>query len=228
MARTAKIDNAWKKRFDREEKKRAVETRDERIYFLIVCEGEKTEPNYFKAFAKELPIGTVDVKIEGTGFNTIGLINYAIKQRENTSRYYDRVWVVFDKDDFSENNFNSAITKAVSNNINCAWSNEAFELWFLLHFQYVNVSMKRSDYKGYLEKEIKDKSGNKDYTYKKNDESTYSVLQKFGDRKLAESYADKLISLYTDEKHSTHNPCTHVHKLIKELLNPVGLLKGTI
>ena len=72
MARVAKIDNVWKKRFEREEKKRKVDTRTKLVYFLIVCEGEKTEPNYFKELEKELPRGTVELKIEGTGRNTIG------------------------------------------------------------------------------------------------------------------------------------------------------------
>ncbi len=58
MARVEKIDNAFKKRFAREEKARAFETRDKRVYFLIVCEGTKTEPEYFKAIEKELPPGT--------------------------------------------------------------------------------------------------------------------------------------------------------------------------
>jgi hypothetical protein len=146
MARVAKIDNALKKRFEREEKKRKVDTRTKLVYFLIVCEGEKTEPNYFEVLEKELQRGTVELKIEGTGRNTIGLVNYAIKLRVESYRKYDRVWAVFDKDDFPDDNFNGAIIKAASNNINCAWTNEAFELWFLLHFQYVNTGMKRDDY----------------------------------------------------------------------------------
>jgi hypothetical protein len=52
MARIAKIDNAVKKRFERKESKRSVETREKRVYFLIICEGEKTEPNYFEGLKK--------------------------------------------------------------------------------------------------------------------------------------------------------------------------------
>jgi hypothetical protein len=33
-----------------------------------VCEGEKTEPNYFRKFH-----GPIDVKVEGTGCNTIAM-----------------------------------------------------------------------------------------------------------------------------------------------------------
>lgn len=225
MARVAKVDNAWKKRFEREERKRAVETRTKLVYYLIVCEGEKTEPNYFKALEKELPRGTVDLKIDGVGRNTIGLVNYTIKQRDNACRKYDRVWVVFNKDDFPDDNFNSAIIKASSNDINCAWTNEAFELWFLLHFQFVNTGMKREDYKAYLEREIKKRSQNAKYVYLKNDIDTFSILKNYGNQKQAIEWAKQLKQNYTDECYATHNPCTLVHELIEELLNPMEVLK---
>jgi hypothetical protein len=225
MARIAKIDNADKKRFERVEKKRAINTRPKLVYFLIVCEGEKTEPNYFKALEKELPRGTVELKIDGTGRNTIGLVEYAIKQRDSACRPYDRVWVVFDKDDFPNDNFNGAIIKASANDINCAWTNEAFELWFLLHFQFVDTGMNREDYKAYLEREIKRTSGNDNYRYLKNDENTFSILKNHGSQIQAIVWAKRLKQNYNNQQHATHNPCTCVHELIEELLNPQEVLR---
>ena len=225
MARVAKVDNVWKKRFDRIEKKRPVNTRAKLVYFLIVCEGEKTESNYFKALEKELPRGTVELKIDGTGLNTIGLVNYAIKQRDDACRKYDRVWAVFDKDDFPDDKFNSSILKGSSNDVNCAWTNEAFELWFLLHFQFANTGMKRDDYKAYLEREIKKKSKSTDYKYMKNDPNTFSILKIHGNQQQAIDWAKQLKQNYTDECFSTHNPCTRVHELIEELMNPQAVLK---
>ena len=225
MARVAKVDNVWKKRYDREEKKRKVDTRTKLVYFLIVCEGEKTEPNYFIALEKKLPRGTVELKIDGIGRNTISLVNYAIKHRDDACKKYDRIWAVFDKDDFSEDQFNSAIAKASSNNINCAWTNEAFELWFLLHFQYVNTGLKRVDYKAYLEREIKRKSGNSNYVYFKNDPGTFSILEIYGNQQQAIEWAKQLKQSYSDQRYAHHNPCTQVHELIEELLNPQEVLK---
>jgi len=225
MARVAKIDNATKKRFEREEKKRNIETRNKLVYFLIVCEGEKTEPNYFKAFEKELPRGTVELKIDGTGRNTLGLVEYAITQRDRSYRKYDRVWAVFDKDDFPDENFNNAIIKANSNDINCAWTNEAFELWFLLHFQYVNTGMNREDYKAYLEREIKKQSNDANYKYKKNDNNTFSILKSYGNQQQAIEWAKQLKQTYSDKYYATHNPCTLIYELIEELINPQEVLK---
>ena len=225
MARIAKIDNALKKRLERRKISRKVDARSKLIYFLIVCEGEKTEPNYFRALGEKLPRNTVKLEIDGVGRNTIGLVNYAIWYRDNACRKFDRVWVVFDKDDFPDENFNAAITKGSSNRINCAWTNEAFELWFLLHFQFVNSGLSREDYKGYLEREIKIRSKNTEYKYLKNDPNTFSILQTFGNQKQAIQWAKQLKQTYVDLRFSTHNPCTLVHELIEELLHPEEILK---
>ena len=48
MARKIKIDNAVLKH--RQYQKRTHKKVDITCSILIVCEGEKTEPNYFKAF----------------------------------------------------------------------------------------------------------------------------------------------------------------------------------
>ena len=53
MARVIKIDNALQKRFA-SKNQRQQENRQLVAYFLIVCEGEKTEPNYFKGFPKRI------------------------------------------------------------------------------------------------------------------------------------------------------------------------------
>jgi hypothetical protein len=224
MARVIKIDNAYKKRFEREEKKRAVATREKRVYFLIVCEGEKTEPNYFRELEKQLPIGSVELRVEGMGRNTLGLVEEAIRLQEKSAKKYDRIWAVFDKDDFPDENFNNAIFKAKSKNINCAWSNEAFELWFLLHFQNVSNGMKREVYKGFLEREIQKATGNTEYKYRKNAADTYSLLINYGNLERAKEWADKLCKNYSDERFASHNPCTLVQKLVHELFNPKEVL----
>ena len=99
---------------------------------LIVCEGEKTEPNYFRKFPDN-PEVYDRIDIHGTGYNTISLVNEAIKLKEearNRREPYIEVWCVFDKDDFSDEQFRNAIILAEKNKIECAYSIEAFELWF--------------------------------------------------------------------------------------------------
>ena len=47
--------------------------------FLIVCEGEKTEPNYFKAFPKKIGKLIYDIEFEGGGISTLGVVEKAIE-----------------------------------------------------------------------------------------------------------------------------------------------------
>ena len=49
-------------------------------------------------------------------------------------KHYDQIWCVFDKDDFSDNDFNYAIHLANKLNFYTAYSNQAFEYWLILHF----------------------------------------------------------------------------------------------
>ena len=95
---------------------------------LIVCEGENTEPSYFNA----LKFKSATVKAVGEGYNTITLVKRAVQLAEKSS--YGEVWCVFDKDDFSDFDFNQAITLAKTKGFHIAYSNQAFEFWILLHF----------------------------------------------------------------------------------------------
>jgi hypothetical protein len=213
MARSIKIDNALQKRFQNHTKKRSK--RGLKVYFLIVCEGEKTEPNYFKSFPKQIDKYVIEIKTDGGRINTIAVVDKAIELRNSSIQKFDRVWAVFDKDSFSDSNFNTAILKAKKNGINCAWSNEAFELWYLLHFCDRNTGIARSEYKEQLEKFINKKDQR--WRHKKNATDMYEVLQRYGDRQKAIKRAEALSCLYQDEKFAKHNPRTEVYKLVRQL-----------
>lgn len=126
-------------------------TRNVRQSFLIVCEGQRTEPDYFKAFR----MTTATVKAVGEAMNTVSLVNKAIGIRDTDKkkkRDYDQCWVVFDKDDFSAKDFNRAISLAAKNGFRVAYSNQAFEYWFLLHFNLYKGPLHRSLYANMLTK----------------------------------------------------------------------------
>ncbi len=226
MARKIKIDNAIIKRHSREEKRRLVGLRSKRMFYLIVCEGEKTEPNYFSSLKKALPKGVLEltqIDIDGTGKNTLSIIEEAKKLRKKYEERYlrkiDKVWAVFDKDSFPSRNFNNAINKGERSRpkVNCAWTNEAFELWYLLHFSFYNTGLSRRQYQKLIEKEIIKTSGKSGYKYTKNSTEMYDLINLYGNQDFAISNAEKLEKLYNDRSYSNHNPCTKVHLLIKEL-----------
>ncbi|MGL1887846.1 MAG: RloB family protein [Reichenbachiella sp.] len=113
----------------------------EKPTILIVCEGKNTEPSYFNQFE----LSSATVKAVGEGYNTVSLVERA-KQLAD-AKEYDQVWCVFDKDDFTDQNFNEAIVKAQAYGFHAAWSNQAFEYWMILHFDdHQGGAMHRSDY----------------------------------------------------------------------------------
>lgn len=225
MANIIKIDNSILKRNNRaSSKKRKEAIKDVNVFFLIVCEGEKTEPNYFKSFRKNVKSFIYNIEAKGEGSNTLDLVRRTIKAVTNSNQKYDRVWTVFDKDGFTPANFNKAIQLAENNNINAGWTNEAFELWYLLHFQYRNTAMSRDDYKSALEGEINNvikkntiSKKPKLFKYQKNSIEMYSILAKYGNQAQAIKWARQLILNHQCDNYSIHNPCTKIHLLVEEL-----------
>lgn len=227
MARKIKIPNERLKRFARKEQKRRQDIRTKRMYYLIVCEGEATEPNYFEGLKQDLPKGILtayQIDIEGAGRNTQSLVNEALRLKgvyeKNSTRPVDRLWVVFDRDSFGANNFNDAINRCAQSNpvIGCAWSNEAFELWYLLHFHYYQNAMSRQQYQALIEQNLKPHLGD-DYSYEKNSEEMYALLKEYGSIEDAIRNAKRLAENYGERQdYADHNPCTMVWKLVEELL----------
>lgn len=208
----------------RAQRQAARKNRQKQIYcrILIVCEGEKTEPDYFKKFKTIANSNfSYDVETYGGGLNTIGLVNKAIELRRKVQIPYDAVWAVFDKDDFPSHDFDNAITMAGVNNIGVAWSNEAFELWYLLHFQYRNTAMSRDDYKRAISDAVNAQKAPKDkkYVYRKNDEENYTIMTTYGSLDDAIRNATKLCEQFKGYEYHSYNPCTTVHKLVLQLLN---------
>lgn len=194
-----------------------VEQREERKYFLIVCEGEKTEPNYFKYFKNKLPKNLVStIELVGLGDNTLNVVNKAIEERDRrlanpVAPNYDEVWAIFDKDDFPDDRFNLSIQQALNGNISCGYSNQAFELWYVLHFQYLDANLHRSQYFSILSKI----TGKK---YEKNSDEMVEFIFENGDIDLAISSAKKLELIHSGKSPSDSVPYTSVYKIVELLL----------
>ena len=202
-------------------------TRGKIVRFLIVCEGEKTEPNYFKAFTERWS-EVKEIKVTGCGCSTCQLIIEAKKLREKLERErmvpFDRVWLVFDKDDFKD--FNKAIADAKKEGMNCAWSNQAFELWYVLHFQYLDTGVDRKQYIEMIEDKVRKASKSKTFKYKKNDVGFYQILHEHGNEDFAFKNAEKLRNRHKGKvDYAAHNPRTEVDLLVNELRHPENVLK---
>lgn len=200
--------------------KRKVNFKKLRKFILIVCEGTKSEPNYFESFKIQMPKGSLEkVTIKGTGRNTTSLVQYAKRvndERTNSNLPdFDSVWIVFDRDSFLKNNVNEAVKKATMHNFKVAFSNEAFELWYVLHFDCLESKNDRKQYIKILNEIFKSKGLVK---YKKNTLDIYKILKEHGNQKLAIKYAKKLEILHKGLTPEQSKPSTSVFKLV-ELLN---------
>jgi hypothetical protein len=123
---------------------------------LIVCEGEKTETNYFTAIRRERRISSTRVRIMPSDFGTdpLNVVNYALDQFLKEGKAFDQVYAVFDRDDHL--NFHNALSRAAA--LDETYRNDAgvlvpfnavpsvpnFELWILLHFRDVLAPMHRT------------------------------------------------------------------------------------
>lgn len=192
----------------------------EKPSILIVCEGENTEPSYFNQFR----LSSATVKSVGEGYNTISLVNRAIQL--TNERQYDQVWCVFDKDDFSENDFNNAIQIAKANNFGIAYSNQSFEYWLILHFDdHQGAGMHRKDYNDKINELLKpfnvtyDGKGNKKVT-----ESFFDLLDgidlKTNNKRidLAIERAERNFNQFDHTNLAKEESSTTVFRLAKELL----------
>ena len=121
------------------------------------------------------------------------------------------MWCVFDVDEYwkeNKNEFKKAINKAFNNDINLAWSNESFELWFLLHFNQLTTPISRNDYNKKLKDLFKKKFS---ADYKKNMNGVYNLLSDF------QAEAIKNAKIIFKNNKIEKNPSTAVFLLIEEI-----------
>ena len=189
-------------------KSRRKEATKELFYsFLIVSEGTRTEPEYFRHFTSRRS----RVQTVGADRSTMKLVEDALRIRDLDT--FDYKWLVFDKDDNQD--FNEAIAYAEQKGFQCAWSNESFEFWFCLHFIDLTSAVSRRQYIEILEREIR--KFIPDFVYSKGGDVMYDILRQYGSEDTAKLRAQKLRLQYQDKDYSSHNPCTTVDILVGKL-----------
>ena len=122
--------------------KRKSNTRKIKDKILIVCEGEKTEPNYFNALKRKFRSQTATIDIDKNSNSApISVVEYAIKKAEEAEKNeenYDIIYCVIDRD--SHKDFVRALdkipkTKKYGSKFYIILSVPCFEFWLLLHFE---------------------------------------------------------------------------------------------
>jgi len=182
---------------------------------LIVCEGQ-TEAFYFRSF----PVYGVKVDAVNLGQSKLKLVETTEMIQSEDQR--DEVWCVFDMDvhrgaeEFSD--FDNAIVKAEGLGYHVAYSNDAFELWFFLHFEYTDAAHLRTFYYKALGEKFGlnyEKEG-KRYAFC---QRLYSLLTEI-DGSSQEKALDRARILFENKKelpYHQQNPVTKVFEQVEEL-----------
>jgi hypothetical protein len=189
--------------------------------FLIICEGTNTEPEYFKSFAQ----GNIAVETYGVGRSKTALVKHIITYlHNNPNARLQEVWAVFDFDrnatqlKTQKKDFDNAIALAINNKIKVAWSNDCFELWFVLHYQFVESNLDRIDYYRILSEKWNCAYHNvgKQRNFCK---GIYKRLRQdeLSNQNRAVKNAKKLLELHRDCTPANSFPSTTVHTLVVEL-----------
>jgi hypothetical protein len=183
-------------------------------YTVIFCEGTKTEPLYIRGFTERINKKYEDmtpkerITVIGTGRSGKSLLDYARKKVKTEFPECQVVWLMYDKDYSSDDDFDntqfSAQDRASKQEYRVAWSNECIELWFLLHFRPLFSQIGRKRYKEILREY---------FPYRKNALQIYDILKDKTD--IAIARAKTLYESY--EKNtppSKRIPATRMHELI--------------
>ncbi|MDO9517932.1 MAG: RloB family protein [Methanosarcinaceae archaeon] len=191
---------------------RKTGTRARHKLLVIVCEGEKTEPIYFNRYKEGRP--GLSIEIPNTSdTDPKKLVKFAIRQIENYDldlKNGDDIWCVFDCD----NNPNTHILSACKNagkRVKICLSNPSFELWYLLHFAYIESPLTNPVLMEQLKRKINGYKKNEDYfdLLKSNRETAINNA-----KKIHKMHKSNGIDLFSTES----NPSTHVYKIVEEIL----------
>jgi hypothetical protein len=209
---------------------------------IFYGEGTKTEPLYVEDMKKVLQtrykmtasdIENIIVDANSGGRNTLSLVEYAeqdVERRVKNKEKIDHVWIFYDKDSFDKDNYDNSYFKITSKNKeeyqndegdasdsnyirwHALWSNECFELWVLLHFQYTDSALSRKSYIPSINEILKNKEIGLEY--EKNLNNLFQLLERHGSIKNAYRWAKKLNDRLPNPN-VKDNPSTGIYELVE-------------
>ena len=241
-----KIHNK-KKELEKKDFKRRVNDKKTVPDIIIACEDSVSSPTYFQMIVNKLiekKIITQDsfIIVKHQHTNPMGVLSDLKKYKNENGKSYkdfDHKWIVIDRDSERVNggghrkeDFNNALKNAKSKksnlNIDVAYSNDSFELWYLLHFEYRNTAITRDEIVKKVIEKLKEKKSykfaklNKDNIKQENyTKLIFETLKPL--QETATRNAKKLLESYGNSHNpESDNPSTRIHLLV-EILNSIAL-----
>ena len=217
---------------------RKKDARNKILSVIIACEDESSAPTYFKMIVKKLRENKVitqdSLVIANHKHNTPkGVLDDLINHKEDGKNYknFEHRWIVIDRDaprvnggGHTKDDFNGALSSAKIKQVEVAYANDSYELWYLLHFNYRPTAILRDETLKEVIKKLKEKNPPKfrdlDSENIKSEEYTKFIYEELLElQPIAIKNAEKLLKVY-GETHNpeSDNPSTTIHKLV-EILN---------
>lgn len=189
-------------------------------YHLIVTEGTDTEPAYFGAIRDLMNSQyreKVRLDIYGEGDNTINLFRKAKQTAADSPNGYRHVWVVYDTDDFPAEHIDKVAELCRENSneeteYHAVWSNQCVELWYLLHFGFMQSDLHRMEYWPKLTESLRSIGEGE---YEKSRKDMYHILRPFLDFAIAN--AKRLEVMNEGKLPSKAAPGTKIYELMEKL-----------
>lgn len=198
-------------------KGRAGPKRARRPVIYIFCEGTETEKIYLNHYKSRN--NGIDLRVLSTQHKAAPYLVEEARQTLKREDYYpgdgDLVWCVFDRNGNTEAELTNAQQKADKYCFRIAFSNPAFEIWFLLHF--IDQHAPLNDSQAIIRKfakipALRNYEKAKDY---------YAAI--YSHRAVAIQRAECLIqehkNLGREIIHKDSNPCTTIVDLIEYLIS---------
>jgi len=189
---------------------------------LIVCEGKKTEKNYFEEIKAYYELNSTNIEINTEcGSAPISVATHAINLYKNEINSlkdpFDKVYCVFDRD--THTTFHQALNLIKSQPpkgvFNAITSTPCFEYWFLLHFGYTQQPFRGTVKKSAAEQLEDHLKSNFWPGYKKNSLNTFK--DRFKELPQAKIWAGQILN--SSSTTGIIDPLTNVHELVDFLQN---------
>lgn len=199
----------------------------ERPRFLIVCEGAKTEPNYFEEARLAYRIGTAEIEICGKecGSAPMSVVEFAEKRYQERKGCYERVFCVFDRD--SHESYDAALARVkarAADGFEAVYSIPCFEFWILLHFRESRKPYVKEGNKSPCAALLDDLEAEADFAgYKKGATGVFNLLA--GRLDDARKRANRLLA--DSENTGEVNPSTVAHRLVDALAELAPLAQAS-
>jgi hypothetical protein len=181
---------------------------------LIVCEGSKTEPNYFRELVDHLRLNTANIEIDGDSDPSPKSVVAHAKRRYQQEEGFDRVFCVFDKDEHStyQQAVRDLAAEEVTDVFTAITSVPCFEYWLLLHFIFTTKPYARSEAYSPGQHVMRDLKLHLP-AYSKGSQHVYYQLMPQTD--LAIRHSER--AGQQAAQNQTDNPTTQVHRLVTYL-----------